>query len=84
MLRTAGLTFSYDRQTVLRFPDLVCGKAEHWLLLGQSGSGKTTLLHLLGGLLTPTSGQIITGKRFATRTGTAVRLVASLMSDELL
>ena len=58
MLTTSELTYSYDRQRVLRFPDLHCGSGEHWLLLGQSGSGKTTLLHLLGGLLTASGGHI--------------------------
>lgn len=43
---------------MLRFPDIECGKGEHWLLLGQSGSGKTTLLHLLGGLLTTKNGSV--------------------------
>ena len=28
-------------------------------IMGQSGCGKSTLLHLLGGLLSPTSGKII-------------------------
>jgi putative ABC transport system ATP-binding protein len=31
------------------------------LILGPSGTGKTTLLHLLGGLLMPSSGEIIVG-----------------------
>ena len=61
MLKTQNLQFSYDSQHRLHFPDLHCGKGEHWLLLGQSGSGKTTLLHLLGGLLTPQGGDVIVG-----------------------
>ncbi len=58
MLQTKELTFSYDNKKVLHFPDLNCGKGDHWLLLGQSGSGKTTLLHLLAGLMKPKSGHI--------------------------
>jgi ABC-type lipoprotein export system ATPase subunit len=58
MLQTSNLQYSYDRNTMLRFPDINCGKGEHWLLLGQSGSGKTTLLHLLGGLLTAKDGSV--------------------------
>lgn len=58
MLQTADLEYSYDGRTTMAFPDIECQKGEHWLLLGQSGSGKTTLLHLLGGLLSPRSGEI--------------------------
>ncbi|MEM1320647.1 MAG: ATP-binding cassette domain-containing protein [Bacteroidota bacterium] len=58
MLQTQNLTFTYDGNTVLQFPDIHCRKGEQWLLLGQSGSGKTTLLHLLGGLRTPRQGDV--------------------------
>jgi len=62
MLSTTDLQYSYDGKTSLRFPDIHCGKGEHWLLLGQSGCGKTTLLHLLGGLLTPREGSVKVGE----------------------
>jgi ABC-type lipoprotein export system ATPase subunit len=58
MLYAENLTYSYDAQHTLRFPDIRCDAGAHWLLLGQSGSGKTTLLHLLGGLLTPAGGTV--------------------------
>ena len=58
MLNTKDLKFSYDGKRTLQFPDIQCEKGEKWLLLGQSGCGKTTLLHLLGGLLSPQSGEV--------------------------
>ena len=38
--------------------DLQVGRGEFLAVLGVSGSGKSTLLHLLGGLDTPTSGEV--------------------------
>jgi lipoprotein-releasing system ATP-binding protein len=38
--------------------DLEIHRAERVAIMGRSGSGKSTLLHLLGGLDTPTSGQV--------------------------
>ena len=61
MLRTENLSYAYDSQTQLSFPNINCATGEHWLLLGNSGSGKTTLLHLLGGLLTPKKGEVAIG-----------------------
>ncbi|MEL6717699.1 MAG: ABC transporter ATP-binding protein [Bacteroidota bacterium] len=58
MLKTQGLSFAYDQQTRLNFPDIHCESGEQWLLIGQSGCGKTTLLHLLAGLRTPQSGTV--------------------------
>jgi ABC-type lipoprotein export system ATPase subunit len=58
MLKTNQLSYSYDKNTTIRFPDINCQKDEHWLLLGQSGTGKTTLLHLLGGLRKTQNGSV--------------------------
>jgi len=61
MLKASALTYAYNGQTPLAFPDVNCPQGEHWLLLGQSGSGKTTLLHLLAGLRTPKTGSVLVG-----------------------
>lgn len=54
-----GLQFSWQaNKPVLDIPELDINAGEKVFLRGPSGSGKTTLLGLLGGVLTPDSGQV--------------------------
>lgn len=63
ILRTENLTKAYNvgkmSVTALRGVDISIDEGEFVAIMGPSGCGKSTLLHLLGGLLSPTTGSIL-------------------------
>ena len=65
LVEIRGVTKTYqrgrERIEVLHGVDLDIPQGDFLALMGPSGSGKTTLLNLIGGLDTPTGGQIVVG-----------------------
>jgi putative ABC transport system ATP-binding protein len=60
-LEARGVYKTYDDGKIeaLRGVDLSIAAGEYLAITGPSGSGKSTLLHMLGGLDSPTSGEVL-------------------------
>ena len=60
VIQARGVTHTYNgRDIILDNVDLNVERGEFLSILGASGSGKTTLLSILGGIETPTSGEVL-------------------------
>lgn len=53
------LTFSHGSRVIFNDVDIQVKRGQITAIMGPSGSGKTTLLRLIGGLLTPDSGEVL-------------------------
>lgn len=77
LLRICDVSKMYERhgQRVVAFQAslLEIAKGDYVALVGPSGSGKTTLLSLLGGMLSPTSGEVWFGEQSVYRLSLADR-----------
>jgi putative ABC transport system ATP-binding protein len=66
MIKVTNIQKTYDDGKVqvnaLRGVDLEIKNGEFTAIVGPSGSGKTTLLNIIGGLDTPTTGEVIIGE----------------------
>ena len=72
ILEVRGLQYSYEnKKRVLRSINAQMEQGKMYAILGPSGCGKTTLLSLLGGLDSPSSGQILYQGEDIAKTGLA-------------
>ncbi len=72
ILEVKGLQYSYEnKKRVLRGINAQMEQGKMYAILGPSGCGKTTLLSLLGGLDSPSSGQIFYQGEDIAKTGLA-------------
>ncbi|WP_298944178.1 ABC transporter ATP-binding protein [uncultured Psychromonas sp.] len=58
MINLTNLRFAWQKKDVINIKALNIKKGQHLFIEGPSGSGKSTLLNLLGGVLTPQSGDV--------------------------
>ena len=58
LIRLVDCCMAFDDELVLDNLNLTIDDSEFLTLLGSSGCGKTTTLRIIGGFLTPTSGQV--------------------------
>ena len=72
ILEVKSLQYSYEnKKRVLRGINAQMEQGKMYAILGSSGCGKTTLLSLLGGLDSPSSGQILYHGKDIAKTGLA-------------
>lgn len=72
ILEVRGVQYTYDnKKKVLKNISAQMEQGKMYAILGPSGCGKTTLLSLLGGLDSPTSGQILYQGEDIEKTGLA-------------
>lgn len=77
VLSCSGLSKRFEQGPlsveVLREVDLSVAQGERIAIIGASGSGKSTLLHLLGGLDTPSAGEVFVAGQAMARLDEAAR-----------
>lgn len=58
MININSLRFAWQKEPIIHIDALTIQQGQHLFIEGPSGSGKSTLLNLLGGVITPQSGDI--------------------------
>lgn len=59
LVRITNLSFGYQNRIIFNDISINAPRGKITAIMGPSGSGKTTLLRLIGGLLTPDSGEVL-------------------------
>ncbi|HKG25691.1 MAG TPA: ABC transporter ATP-binding protein [Thermomicrobiales bacterium] len=81
-VETQGLTKQFgDGPPAVDGIDLASNDGEFLVLLGPSGCGKTTLLRMIGGLETPTAGDVLIGGRVVTGLPPRARKIAMVFQS---
>ena len=81
MIEVKDVEKSYGNEKVLKGVSLIIEDGEFVSIMGKSGSGKSTLINIIGGFLTPDSGDVFwSGERVG---GFSDARMASLRSSEL-
>ncbi|WP_413694136.1 ATP-binding cassette domain-containing protein [Pseudoalteromonas sp. KJ10-2] len=58
MININNLRFAWQKEPIINIDALSIDQGQHLFIEGPSGSGKSTLLNLLGGVITPQSGEV--------------------------
>ena len=58
LIRTNNISIKYG-EIEIKFPNINLDYGGQLLMIGKSGSGKTSLLNILGGLLSPETGNVL-------------------------
>ena len=69
LIELRDLSFSHVGEQTLAQIDLSVAASEFIAVIGPSGCGKSTLLRLVGGLLMPSSGEVLVGGKNVTGPG---------------
>ena len=71
----------YGKDQALENINLTIEEGEFFTLLGPSGCGKTTILRILGGFITPSSGNIFVGDKDITNLGPEKRNMGTVFQN---
>ncbi len=82
LLEAHGLERRFGNTRAVRGVDVTVGSGDLVAVFGPNGAGKTTLLRMLGGLVRPTSGQVVVKGRDLKSTDPEVRRPIGLLSHQ--